>query len=260
MSQLVRPLDAFGRDDVDVVGGKNASLGEMLRGLKEQGVRVPEGVAVTVEGYRRYIDENGIGELIDEATAQLQQDEDRVREVGDRLRRAVGRGQFPDDLAAQIRSGYDDLCERYDMAEVVVAVRSSATAEDLPDASFAGQQETVLNVTGHEDLLDAVRFCYTSLFTDRAIVYRARHGFDERDVSLSVTIQKMVRSSRACSGVMFTLEPDTGFPDVIVINGSWGLGSRSSPGTWSPTSGSCSSRRSTGRPPTACHAGRSSTA
>jgi pyruvate,water dikinase len=224
MSQLVRPLDEFGWDDVAIVGGKNASLGEMLRGLKEQGVQVPEGVAITVDGYRRYVEDNGIDELIAEATEILRRDEDRVRDVGERLRRAVGRGQFPSDLANEIRDAYDQLCARYDMAEVDVAVRSSATAEDLPDASFAGQQETVLNVTGHEDLLDSVRFCYTSLFTDRAIVYRARHGFDERDVSLSVTIQKMVRSGRACSGVMFTLEPDTGFPDVVVINGSWGLG------------------------------------
>jgi pyruvate,water dikinase len=224
MGQLVRPLDEFGQNDIGIVGGKNASLGEMLSGLKEQGVQVPEGVAITVEGYRRYIEENSIGDLIAEATAILREDEDRVRDVGQRLRRAVGRGHFPAELAAEIAKAYDDLCERYGIAEVDVAVRSSATAEDLPDASFAGQQETVLNVTGHEDLLDSVRFCYTSLFTDRAIVYRARHGFDESDVSLSVTIQKMVRSGRACSGVMFTLEPDTGFPDVVVINGSWGLG------------------------------------
>ena len=224
MSELVEPLDAFDKDDVAVVGGKNASLGEMLRSLKEQGVRVPEGVAITVDGYRRYVDENGIGDLISEATEILTADEGRVREVGERLRRAVGRGHFPEDLAVEIRAAYDGLCERYAMAEVDVAVRSSATAEDLPDASFAGQQETVLNVTGHEDLLDAVRFCYTSLFTDRAIVYRARHGFDHEQVGLSVGIQKMVRAGRACSGVAFTLEPDTGFPDVIVINGSWGLG------------------------------------
>ncbi|CAN5883822.1 phosphoenolpyruvate synthase [soil metagenome] len=224
MGQLVRPLDEFGRDDVAEVGGKNASLGEMLRGLKEQGVRVPEGVAVTVEAFRRYIDTNGITDLIAAAVEELQSDESRVREVGDRLRRAVGRGQFPEDLATEIRQAYEDLCERYDMTEVDVAVRSSATAEDLPDASFAGQQETMLNVTGHEDVLDAVRFCYTSLFTDRAIVYRARHGFDDRQVGLSVGIQKMVRAGRACSGVAFTLEPDTGFPEVIVINGSWGLG------------------------------------
>ena len=224
MSQLVRPLQEFGQDDVGIVGGKNASLGEMLRGLKEQGVRVPEGFAITVDGYRRYVDENGITELIGEAVDQLREDERRVREVGDRLRRAIGRGRFPEDLADEIRTAYDALCERYDMAEADVAIRSSATAEDLPDASFAGQQETMLNVTGHEDVLDAVRFCYTSLFTDRAIVYRARHGFDDREVALSVAIQKMVRAGRACSGVAFTLEPDTGFPDVIVVNGAWGLG------------------------------------
>ena len=224
MGRFVRPLDEYGRDDVAIVGGKNASLGEMLRSLKEQGVRVPDGVAVTVEGYRASITENGLDEMIADAVAELGEDERRLYEIGDRLRRAVGRGSFPDVLAAEIREAYERLCEQYGMAEADVAVRSSATAEDLPDASFAGQQETLLNVTGVEDVLDAVRFCYTSLFTDRAIVYRARHGFDDREVGLSVGIQKMVRAGRACSGVAFTLEPDTGFPDVVVINGSWGLG------------------------------------
>jgi pyruvate,water dikinase len=224
MGRLVRPLEEFGRDDVAIVGGKNASLGEMLRSLKTHGVRVPDGVAITVEGFREYVAENGLDEMIADAVEELRTDEDRLGEVGDRLRRAVGRGTFSPTLAAEIRDAYEGLCARYEMAEADVAVRSSATAEDLPEASFAGQQETVLNVTGADDVLDAVRFCYTSLFTDRAIFYRARHGFDDRDVGLSVGIQKMVRAGRACSGVAFTLEPDTGFPDVLVVNGSWGLG------------------------------------
>lgn len=225
MDARVRPLDHFGKDDVDVVGGKNASLGEMLSGLKSAGVRVPDGVAVTVAGYRDYIRHNHLDELIAKAVAGLDATNDRdVAEAGATIRRGVGRGEFPTELADEIRAAYERLCETYGLAEVDVAVRSSATAEDLPDASFAGQQDTLLNITGVEDVLDAVRYCYTSLFTDRAIAYRARLGFDHEQVGLSVTIQKMVRSGRASSGVMFTLEPDTGFPDVIVVNGAWGLG------------------------------------
>ena len=224
MSQWVRPLDEFGKGDVAVVGGKNASLGEMLQSLKDKGVRVPDGVAVTVDGYRRYLEANDLGSVIDEALDELAADPARLSEVGARIRRAVGRGEFPSELADEIRNGYERLCEIYGTSDVDVAVRSSATAEDLPDASFAGQQDTLLNVTGPREVLDAVKYCYTSLFTDRAIGYRTRHGFRHSDVGLSVGIQKMVRAGRACSGVAFTLDPDSGFPDVVVVNGSWGLG------------------------------------
>jgi pyruvate,water dikinase len=225
MDVRVRPLEEFGKDDVDRVGGKNASLGEMIGALKSAGVRVPDGVAVTVAGYRDYLRHNGLGELIAEAVRDLDTSDARqVARAGERIRRAVGRGEFPAELAEEIRDAYIRLSEQYDLDEADVAVRSSATAEDLPDASFAGQQDTVLNVTGAGDVLDAVRYCYTSLFTDRAIAYRARHGFDHEQVGLSVGIQKMVRAGRASSGVMFTLDPDTGFPDVVVVNGSWGLG------------------------------------
>ena len=195
MDARVRPLDHFGKDDVDVVGGKNASLGEMLSGLKSAGVRVPDGVAVTVAGYRDYIRHNHLDELIAKAVAGLDATNDRdVAEAGATIRRGVGRGEFPTELADEIRAAYERLCETYGLAEVDVAVRSSATAEDLPDASFAGQQDTLLNITGVEDVLDAVRYCYTSLFTDRAIAYRARLGFDHEQVGLSVTIQKMAVS------------------------------------------------------------------
>lgn len=225
MTARVRPLDTFGKDDVATAGGKNSSLGEMLGALKSAGVRVPDGVAVTVEGYRDYLRHNDLDELIAKAVVGLDgRDERSVAEAGTVIRRAVGRGEFPPDLAQEIREAYQQLCEQYGLTEVDVAVRSSATAEDLPDASFAGQQDTLLNVTGVEDVLDAVRHCYTSLYTDRAIAYRARLGFDHEQVGLSVGIQKMVRSGRACSGVLFTLDPDTGFPDVIVVNGAWGLG------------------------------------
>ena len=222
---FVQPLDAFGKDDVEIVGGKNASLGEMLGAMKSRGVRVPDGLAVTVAGYRAFISHNGLDNLIATTVQGLVETDDRaLAHAGDTIRKAVGRGEFPDALAQQIREGYAALSRHFGMDEADVAVRSSATAEDLPDASFAGQQETMLNVTGGGDVLDAVRYCYTSLFTDRAIAYRARHGFDHRQVGLSVCIQKMVRSGKASSGVMFTLDPDTGFPNVVVINGAWGLG------------------------------------
>ncbi len=225
MTDFVVPLDTFGKDDVGIVGGKNASLGEMLRALKSAGVRVPDGVAVTVAGYRAFVEHNDLDGAIARAVDGLDETDDRqLAKAGETIRRAVGRGEFPPELATQIRDGYAALSRQFGMDEADVAVRSSATAEDLPDASFAGQQETLLNVSGADDVLDAVRFCYTSLFTDRAIAYRARHGFDHRQVGLSVGIQKMVRSGKAASGVLFTLDPDTGFPDVVVVNGAWGLG------------------------------------
>ena len=225
MSEFVRPLDAFGNGDVDIVGGKNASLGEMLGALKSRGVRVPTGLAVTVAGYREFIAYNDLATLIEATVAELDVGDDRqLARAGATIRRAVARGEFPAQLADEIRDGYADLSAQFGVDEADVAVRSSATAEDLPDASFAGQQETMLNVIGPEDVLDSVRLCYASLFTDRAIAYRSRHGFDHNDVGLSVGIQKMVRSGKAASGVLFTLDPDTGFPDVIVLNGTWGLG------------------------------------
>ena len=223
VSSYVASLANFSKDDVGVVGGKNASLGEMLSALKDRGVRVPEGVAVTVAGYEAYIDHNDLREAIGKQLAQLETGKP-LAEVGAAVRRLIGRGEFPTELRREILSAYDELCEAYGEAEVDVAVRSSATAEDLPDASFAGQQETVLNVTGGQDLIRAIRRCYTSLFTDRAIHYRAKHGFPHEQVGLSVGIQKMVRAGTACSGVMFTIDPDSGFPDVVVVNGAWGLG------------------------------------
>ena len=222
-TDLVRPLADFGKDDVGIVGGKNASLGEMLSALQGRGVRVPAGMAVTVAAFNAYLDHNDLHDGIDAELARLRDGAD-LREVGSHIRRAIGRGSFPPDLEQAIRAGYADMCAQYGQEEVDVAIRSSATAEDLPDASFAGQQETLLNVTGEQDVLAAVRRCYTSLFTDRAIHYRAEQGYDTEEIGLSVAIQKMVRSGTACSGVMFTLDPDTGFPDVVVVNGAWGLG------------------------------------
>lgn len=220
---LVAPLLDFGKDDVPLVGGKNASLGEMLSSLESRGVRVPQGVAVTVAGYNLFLSHNDLHDRIDAEMAKLATGTP-LDEVGAAIRRMIGRGEYPPELEQAIRDGYADVSREYGEPELDVAVRSSATAEDLPDASFAGQQDTILNVTGESDVLRAVQRCYTSLFNDRAIHYRAEKGYDNERVSLSVTIQKMVRSGTACAGVMFTLDPDTGFPDVVVVNGAWGLG------------------------------------
>lgn len=224
MTTWVAPLEEFGRDDVAQVGGKNASLGELLRSLQAQGVQVPQGFAVTAEGYRAFLAHNELEKHIAERLEAFASGDLALRQVGTDLRRAVGRGEFPPELAEAIEDGYHQLSARCGEPEIDVAVRSSATAEDLPEASFAGQQETVLNVTGAGDVLDAIRYCYASLFTDRAIAYRREHGFGATDLALSVGVQRMVRAGRACSGVMFSLDPDSGFPEVVVVNGAWGLG------------------------------------
>ena len=216
-------FDELDSGDVAKVGGKNASLGEMVQHLKEAGIAVPDGFATTAELFRHYLTDN---ELDDFIGAQLQKLDDgaSLREVGRRIRRAIVDGQFDDDSRRSILDAYDELNSRYERDGVDVAVRSSATAEDLPEASFAGQQETYLNVHGHRPLLDACRRCFASLFTDRAISYRQQQGFDHLDIALSVGVQKMVRSDIGGSGVAFTIDTDTGFPDTVVINAAWGLG------------------------------------
>ena len=211
-------------DDVPVVGGKNASLGEMIRVLKDEGIRVPDGFATTADAYWAFLEANDITEKIRSHLEDLQSGDVSLQQVGKMIRRLFRHGNFPEDIAEAIRKAYRELCERYEVDEVDVAVRSSATAEDLPEASFAGQQETFLNVTGEEELLEACRKCYASLFTDRAITYREEQGFDHMKVALSVGVQKMVRSDKASAGVMFTIDTETGFPDVVVINAAWGLG------------------------------------
>ncbi|MDQ3610412.1 MAG: phosphoenolpyruvate synthase [Actinomycetota bacterium] len=223
MAGYIGWLEEFGRDDTDKVGGKNSSLGEMIRGLKDQGVRVPEGFAITVDGYRAFLEHNDLTEKIKDKVSEYEAGGDLGR-AGRALRRMITHGDFPDDLAEGIRQAYRELSEHYGETDVDVAVRSSATAEDLPEASFAGQQETVLNVLGEEEILDAVRYCYSSLFTDRAISYRQKHDFEQTAVGLSVGVQKMVRAGRACSGVLFTVDTESGFPDVVVVTGAYGLG------------------------------------
>jgi pyruvate, water dikinase len=220
----VRWFEKLSANDVALVGGKNASLGEMIRMLKGEGIRVPDGFATTAEAYRAFLEANQLTPKIRAYLRDLQRGKRSLAQTGTALRRLFQQAQFPEDIAAAICQAYRRLSARYNVEEVDVAVRSSATAEDLPEASFAGQQETFLNVTGEAELLEACRHCYASLFTDRAISYRQEKGFDHLDVALSVGVQKMVLADTAGAGVMFSIDTETGFPDVVVINAAWGLG------------------------------------
>jgi len=206
------------RGDVHRVGGKNASLGEMVRGLGAQGINVPPGFATTADAYRRFVDANGLEAIIEAALRERRAGKASLQEVGDTIRRAFVRGDWPEDTARAIRDAYRVLCDRSAEPDTDVAVRSSATAEDLPDASFAGQQETFLNIRGEDALLEASRRCYASLFTDRAISYREAKGFDHLKVALSVGVQKMVRSDIGGAGVMFSIDTETGFDQVVIID------------------------------------------
>ncbi|MFI7480988.1 phosphoenolpyruvate synthase [Kocuria sp. M1R5S2] len=217
-------FEDLGIGDVPRVGGKNASLGEMVRALAGRGVRVPEGFATSADAYRDYLAANGIGPALRDRLEAHRTGRATLRETGAAVRELFLHGEFPEDTAEQIRRAYRELCRRTGRADVPVAVRSSATAEDLPDASFAGQQETFLNVVGEEQLLEACRKCYASLFTDRAITYRELKRFDHTAVALSVGVQEMVRADVGASGVMFSIDTETGFPRVAVISAAWGLG------------------------------------
>ncbi len=220
----VKFFDEFGIEDVPVVGGKNASLGEMYQKLSGRGVLVPNGYATTAAAYRYMLEQTGAVKALHEALDGLVPND--VVDLARRAKRAreivYGAG-LPDDLAAEILSGYRRLQDEYG-EDVSLAVRSSATAEDLPNASFAGQQDTFLNVYGEESLLDACRRCFASLFTDRSIHYRIDQGFDHYKVALSIGVMKMVRSDLSSSGVMFSLDTESGFRDVVFVTGSYGLG------------------------------------
>jgi pyruvate,water dikinase len=210
-------------NDVPIVGGKNASLGEMVRSLTSEGIRVPDGFAITAEAYRHFISVNDLGGLIRDRITGL--DTSNIQDLADcgrSIRETILKASLPTDLEQEIVASYQELSGPD--GEIDVAVRSSATAEDLPDASFAGQQESFLNVRGARALLHACRECLASLFTDRAISYRHDKGFDAFSVALSIGVQRMVRSDSGSAGVMFTLDTESGFPDVILINGSYGLG------------------------------------
>ena len=217
-------FEKVSRGDVGKVGGKNASLGEMVAKLGGKGVRVPPGFATTADAYWRYLEANGLKQKITDALGNLAAGKATLPETGNAIRYMFLKGEFPPETATAIRSAYAELCKRVGKPEVDVAVRSSATAEDLPDASFAGQQETYLNIRGDKALLDACRRCYASLFTDRAISYRQVKGFDHMKVALSIGVQLMVRSDRGGSGVMFSIDTESGFDKVVLINAAWGLG------------------------------------
>ncbi len=221
---LIRWFDDLTSQDVEEVGGKNASLGEMIQSLKSEGVRVPDGFATTAEAYWKFMQQGNLKEQIREQLESMESGNRPLSEVGPAIRKLFLRTEFPGAVEQAIREVYRGLSQRYDQDELDVAVRSSATAEDLPEASFAGQQETFLNIQGEEDLLDACRRCYASLFTNRAISYREEKGFSHLQVALSVGVQRMVRSDQGSAGVMFSIDTETGFPDVAIINAAWGLG------------------------------------
>lgn len=217
-------FEHVGRGDVGSVGGKNASLGEMVQTLAPQGIRVPPGFATTAEAYWDYVDANGLRDKIGDVLGRLAVGRATLAETGNAIRALLLDGDWPSATADAITDAYRRLCERTGKPHVDVAVRSSATAEDLPDASFAGQQETFLNISGEKALLEACRRCYASLFTDRAISYRQTKGFDHMAVALSIGVQQMVRSDLGGSGVMFSIDTETGFKEVVVIDAAWGLG------------------------------------
>ncbi len=210
--------------DVPVVGGKNASLGELVRALGAAGVRVPDGFATTARAYRDFVRDNGIEPAIRQQIDAYRSGRVTLQEAGHAIRTLVLASRLPDSLAAEIRDAYARLAEKAQTRDPAVAVRSSATAEDLPDASFAGQHETFLNIRGEAALLDACLRCFASLFTDRAISYREAKGFDHLAVALSVGIQQMIRADLAGSGVMFTIDTESGFPGIATISAAWGLG------------------------------------
>ncbi len=217
-------FENLSRGDVPIVGGKNASLGEMVRELGAMGIRVPPGFATTAGAYQRYIRNNDLRSQISSTLSAYNNGKISLQSAGSSIRSAITAGNWPEATETAIRAAYRSLAARSKQQEVTVAVRSSATAEDLPDASFAGQQETYLNISGEENLLIACRKCYASLFTDRAITYREAMGFDHMQVSLSIGIQQMVRSDIGGSGVMFSIDTETGFDKVVLINAAWGLG------------------------------------
>jgi pyruvate, water dikinase len=229
----IRWFEELGVGDTATVGGKNASLGEMVQRLSSSGIRVPDGFATTADAYWSLVDANGLRDRIAAQISALHEGAE-LAEVGATIRSLFLDAEFPVALRESITRSYAELGARLDRADPDVAVRSSATAEDLPEASFAGQQDSFLNIAGSEALLEACRRCYASLFTDRAINYREDRGFDHLEVALSIGVQEMVRSDLAGAGVMFTIDTDSGFPRVVLIDAAWGLGESVVAGTVDP--------------------------
>src|SRR5213083_1064863 len=215
VKKFVLQFDEVSSKDSDRVGGKNAALGEMIRALKKQGVRVPDGFATTSDAFRLFVRENKIDKKIRAEIRRLKKGSKSLAAAARALRALFLKSKFPEQVEEQIREAYRELCDRYEKRAVDVAVRSSATAEDLPEASFAGQQETYLNISGGDAVVDACRKCYASLFTDRAISYREEKEFDHLKVALSAGVQKMVRADKA--GVMFSIDTESGFPNIVRI-------------------------------------------
>jgi len=233
MNTYIKQFNEINIGDIRSVGGKNASLGEMFSKLATKGISVPDGFATTAAAFQDFLKYNSLTPQLNELMKQLDKNKYvNLRETGLKARKLLLNAHLPEELGEAIIGGYKKLCRNENYFEV--AVRSSATAEDLPEASFAGQHESYLNIKGEEALLDAVKRCYASLYTDRAIKYREDNGFGHEKVSLSVGIQKMVRSDKACSGVGFTLEPESGFRDIVHIAGVWGLGENIVQGTVTP--------------------------
>lgn len=224
-------FNEIGIKDVPLVGGKNASLGEMYQKLTPKGVNIPNGFAVSAYSYFYLLEKTGAKKKLKEILSQLKKDKKTgtydlktLAKVGRESRRLIVNLEFPDELREEISKAYKELCKFYKTSEVDVAVRSSATAEDLPDASFAGQQETFLNVKGEDELMDACKKCFASIFTNRAISYRHDKGFDDFKIGLSIVVQKMVRSDLSASGIMFSIDTESGFRDAVVVNSIYGLG------------------------------------
>jgi pyruvate,water dikinase len=229
------PLKNVGINDIPLVGGKNASLGEMLQNLTALGVTIPDGFVVTVTAYYAFLKHNALDAKIKEIVDAIDYDNiESLRRGGMQIRQSFLNGKFPPEMSEEITNCYYRLSEQYGQEMTDIAVRSSATAEDLPDASFAGQQETFLNVRGPEMLMDSIRKCFASLFTDRAISYRQSFGYNHLDLALSVCVQKMVRSDLGTSGVAFSIDTESGFKDAVVINASYGLGEMIVQGAVSP--------------------------
>ncbi|MRI58940.1 MAG: phosphoenolpyruvate synthase [Epsilonproteobacteria bacterium] len=236
MSRYIKWFKELSLKDVAEVGGKNASLGEMYNHLTPLGVRVPNGYAVTATAYKHYLDYNHLWEPLKELFSNFDPDDiEQLKSVGAKARELIMQGEIPEDLKSEILQGYRELQKEYG-EDVSLAVRSSATAEDSPTASFAGQNESYLNIKGDDNLLWAYKMCLASNFTDRSINYKYTHGFDPLKVYLSVVVMKMVRSDLGSSGVMFSIDTETGFRDVVFINAAWGLGENVVQGTIEPDS------------------------
>lgn len=236
MYKYLKFFEELSIDDIPQVGGKNASLGEMYHHLRPQGVSLPNGVATTADAYRYFLQQAGLSQQISQVLEGLDvNDVHELAKRGEHIRALITHAQLPADFEDEIKRGYRELCQKCGRSDdMVVAIRSSATAEDLPNASFAGQQATFLNIAGEHDVLVAVKECIASLFTDRAIVYRVTNGFDHMKVALSVGIQQMVAVRSECAGVLFTIDTESGFKNAVVVSSIYGLGENIVQGHVSP--------------------------